>query len=87
MCPSQGYDFSGIEVTIADTDGMPVTGSLAVTDTMDSYSFPDLFPCSQYTAELNLDRISTCYSELDGYTITVSFTINEDGTDFSNINQ
>jgi len=52
-CPSQGSDFSGIEVIITDFAGMPVVGSPAITDAMGNYSLPGPFPCGDYQAELN----------------------------------
>jgi len=78
-CPSQGSDFSGIEVIITDTAGNPVAGSPAIADAMGNYSLPGPFVCGDYTAELDLATVPMCYTSLGGETGPVQFTINGDG--------
>jgi len=90
LCPSQGADFSGIEVIIIDVlTGLPVAGSPAITDATGNYSLAGPFACGQYSAELNLATVPMCYTSLNGETGPVQFTINGDGTadgfNFSNV--
>lgn len=71
-----GCDFTGIMVTIYDSNGTQV--GMATADMAGNYTLTGPFACGTYSAELN--NVPTCYTDADGDTGPVSFVINGDGT-------
>jgi len=78
---------AGVQVIILDSSGMPVAGSPVTIDANGDYFLAGPFTCGNYTAELDLTTLPSCYNELEGETGPVGFTVDGDGeADGANFN-